>query len=103
MEIIIYTTEGCYYCEQIKELCSRANVEYTSYLVGSKDISQQDFLTKYPLATGYPYVKIDGEIATIGVTDYIKHLFKSFYLPGSLQVSWYNQLKKVKVSIFPNA
>jgi len=62
MEIIIYTTEGCYYCEQIKELCTRANVEYTSYLVGSKDISQQDFLTKYPFATGYPYVIIDGEI-----------------------------------------
>ena len=62
MEIIIYTTEGCYYCEQIKELCTRANVKYTSYLVGSKDISQQDFLTKYPFATGYPYVIIDGEI-----------------------------------------
>ena len=61
MEIIIYTTEGCFYCEKIKELCLRANVEYTSYLVGS-DISQQDFLKKYPLAQGYPYVIVDGEV-----------------------------------------
>ena len=61
MEIIIYTTEGCFYCEKIKELCLRANVEYTSYLVGS-DLSQQDFLTKYPLAQGYPYVIVDGEV-----------------------------------------
>ena len=61
MEIIIYTSEGCFYCEQIKELCLRADVEYTSYLVGT-DIKQDEFLKKYPFATGYPYVIIDGEI-----------------------------------------
>ncbi len=61
MEIIIYTTEGCFYCEKIKELCVRANVEYTSYLVGT-DIEQKEFVKKYPLAQGYPYVIIDGEI-----------------------------------------
>tara|TARA_B100001079_G_scaffold192107_1_gene165954 strand:+ start:54 stop:305 length:252 start_codon:yes stop_codon:yes gene_type:complete len=61
MEIIIYTTEGCFYCEKIKELCARADVEYTSYVVGT-DIKPKDFLKKYPFAQGYPYVIIDGEI-----------------------------------------
>ena len=61
MEIKIYTTEGCFYCEKIKELCLRADVEYTSYLVGT-DISQKQFQKDYPLAMGYPYVIIDGEI-----------------------------------------
>ena len=61
MEIKIYTTEGCFYCEKIKELCVRADVEYTSYLVGT-DITQVEFQKKFPFAMGYPYVIIDGEI-----------------------------------------
>jgi len=61
MEIKIYTTEGCFYCEKIKELCLRADVEYTSYLVGT-DISTKQFQQDYPFAMGYPYVIIDGEI-----------------------------------------
>ena len=61
MEIKIYTTEGCFYCEKIKELCARADVEYTSYVVGT-DIKPKEFLKKYPFAQVYPYVIIDWEI-----------------------------------------
>ena len=61
MEIKIYTTEGCFYCEKIKEFCAMENVEYTSYLVGT-DIKPKEFLKKYPFAQGYPYVIIDGEV-----------------------------------------
>ena len=60
MNITIYTTSGCSYCEKIKQLMTRANVEYTSILVG-KDITKQEFKIKYPTASGYPYVIIDGE------------------------------------------
>ena len=28
--IKIYTQEGCFYCDQMKELCKRAEVEYES-------------------------------------------------------------------------
>tara|TARA_B100000963_G_C22627339_1_gene673049 strand:- start:3103 stop:3357 length:255 start_codon:yes stop_codon:yes gene_type:complete len=62
MEVVIYTTEGCFYCEQIKELCRRANIEYTSHLVGTSSFTQKDFIKKFPLAQGYPYVIIDGEV-----------------------------------------
>ena len=40
---------------------NRADVEYTALLVG-KDISQQEFKTKYPNAVGFPYTIIDDKI-----------------------------------------
>jgi glutaredoxin 3 len=61
MEIKAYTTRGCFYCEKLKELFSRADVEYQMLTVG-EDITKEEFLNEYPHVTGYPYVIIDGEI-----------------------------------------
>ena len=58
MEILIYTTSGCYYCDQAKQLCDRANVDYQTQEVGV-DIPREDFTKLYPHVTGYPYVIID--------------------------------------------
>jgi glutaredoxin len=58
MEITIYTTIGCIYCEKIKELMKRTNLEYTNILIG-RDITRKDFKIKYPFASGFPYVIID--------------------------------------------
>ena len=60
MNITIYTTTGCIYCDKIKELMQRAGVEYTSILVG-KDITREQFKIKYPLASGFPFTIIDDE------------------------------------------
>ena len=60
MEILIYTTSGCFYCDQAKKLCERANVEYQTKEIGV-DISKEDFTKLYPHVTGYPYVIIDGK------------------------------------------
>ena len=60
MEIIAYTTKGCFYCDKLKELFSRANVEATLISVGN-DINKEEFMEKHPQCTGYPYVIIDGE------------------------------------------
>ena len=60
MEILIYTTSGCYYCDQAKQLCDRANVDYQTQEVGV-DIPREDFTKLYPHVTGYPYVIIDGK------------------------------------------
>ena len=49
---------------------SRANVEYTAILVG-KDITREEFKLKYPLAAGFPYTIIDGEIIG-GITETVK-------------------------------
>ena len=59
MEILIYTTSGCFYCDQAKQLCRRANVDYRTQEVGV-DITREDFTTSYPHVKAYPYVIIDG-------------------------------------------
>lgn len=70
MEITIYTTFGCIYCEKIKELMKRADVKYTPVVVG-KDITREEFKIKYPFAPGFPYTIIDGkEIG--GLTETVK-------------------------------
>ena len=58
MEILIYTTSGCFYCDQAKQLCRRANVDYRTQEVGV-DITKEDFTKLYPHVTGYPYVIVD--------------------------------------------
>ena len=60
MEILIYTTSGCFYCDQAKKLCERANVKYQTKEIGV-DISKEDFTKLYPHVKGYPYVIIDGK------------------------------------------
>ncbi len=70
MDIKIYSSPGCFYCEQMKELCRRAEVEYESI-----EISSQELSALYPKALSYPYVIIDGkEIG--GLVDAAKHFIK---------------------------
>ena len=74
MEILIYTTSGCFYCDQAKKLCERANVEYQIKEVGV-DISKEDFTKLYPHVIGSPFIIIDGnEIGTL--VDLAKHFLK---------------------------
>tara|TARA_Y100000004_G_scaffold104429_1_gene117201 strand:- start:330 stop:581 length:252 start_codon:yes stop_codon:yes gene_type:complete len=60
MKIQIFTIPGCSYCDKVKVLMKRANLEYNSYVVG-QDITKETMIKRYPLAKGYPYVIIDGE------------------------------------------
>jgi len=60
MKIKAYTTPGCFYCEQLKELFKRADVEYQVVVIQS-DEERMEFRQKFPNATGYPHVLIDGE------------------------------------------
>jgi len=60
MKIEIYSIDGCTYCDQVKELMERANLNYTVYRVNG-DITFEQFYEKFPSATGYPYVIIDDE------------------------------------------
>jgi len=60
MEIKAYTSPGCFYCDQLKELFKRAEVDYEAIVVGG-DYTQEQFKQGFPDATGFPYVIIDGE------------------------------------------
>lgn len=61
MEIVAYTSPGCFYCSQLKELLKRADLEYTQYLVETVE-DRESFKKKYPLCNSYPHVIIDGEV-----------------------------------------
>ncbi len=56
MNIKIYTQQGCFYCEQMKELCKRAEVQYESLEIPTEELKEM-----YPDAHSYPYVIIDDE------------------------------------------
>ena len=58
MKIIAYTTQGCFYCDQLKELFKRANLEYESIPVITEE-ERMEFRKKFPRSGGYPYVLID--------------------------------------------
>ena len=74
MEILIYTTSGCFYCDQAKKLCEKANVDYRTQEVGV-DITREDFTKLYPHVNSSPYVIIDGnEIGNL--VDLAKHFLK---------------------------
>jgi len=60
MEIVIYSIPGCSYCTKMKQLMEKAEVEYQQVIVG-KDITNEDFKSKYPEVGSFPYTLIDGE------------------------------------------
>ena len=58
MKIVAYTTPGCFYCDQLKELFRRSNVDYELIVIQTeeeRDVFRKDF----PRAGGYPYVLVD--------------------------------------------
>ncbi len=61
MKIVAYTSPGCFYCNQLKELLKRANLEYTQHIVETAE-DKEALKKKYPLCNSFPYVIIDGEI-----------------------------------------
>ena len=71
MDIKIYTSRGCFYCDQMKELCKRAEEEYETI-----QVSTQEMNALYPKATSYPYVIIDGEEIG-GLVEAAKHFIKA--------------------------
>jgi len=54
----------------LKRLFRRAQVEYTDVVIG-RDITAGQFMEKFPAATGYPHVVIDGEVVG-GLTETAK-------------------------------
>ena len=74
MNITIYTTPGCFYCVQAKELMERAGVEYELLELG-KDITRDEFLELYPNVYASPHIIIDGKVIG-GLVDVAKYFLK---------------------------
>tara|TARA_B100000965_G_scaffold195317_1_gene163190 strand:+ start:581 stop:862 length:282 start_codon:yes stop_codon:yes gene_type:complete len=73
MNVIVYSSHGCFYCEQMKLLMEKANLTYKEIEV---DVTNRaSFIKKYPDAKGYPYVIIDGKPIG-GLVETAKELLK---------------------------
>ena len=75
MEIVAYTSKGCYYCEQLKELFRRAKTDYTEVRV-RQDITRDEFVAKFPNQDTYPHVTIDG-VSIGGLTETAKYFVEN--------------------------
>ena len=60
MKIVAYTLHGCSSCNQLKELFSRAQVEYTEVIV-RENLTVEEFQQLYPTISYFPFVVIDDE------------------------------------------
>ena len=74
MDIKIYSAPGCFYCDQAKELCKRAEVEYEFIEIGT-DITREDFLKLYPGIEVSPHIVIDGKVIG-GLMETAKYFLK---------------------------
>ena len=61
MDIKVYTIPACRYCDQVKELFRRADVDYDAVLLDTPELKEQ-FAKDNPQAIGFPHVIIDGEV-----------------------------------------
>ena len=59
MNIVVYSSHGCFYCEQMRLLMKKALLPFKEIKID--DNNREEFVKKYPDAKGYPYVIIDGE------------------------------------------
>ena len=64
MEVTIYTTEGCSWCAQMKELMKRANQDYTEILWSSLDDTEKKEVLDQHSIQSFPATIIDGVFYT---------------------------------------
>lgn len=80
-KITVYTTNGCYYCDQVKELFQRANLDCV-YLNNGDDFTRDEFKSKFPDVAGYPLVIIDDQQIG-GLVETARYLVQNKYIiPG---------------------
>ncbi len=60
MKIKIYTSPGCFYCTQLKELLRRADLDYEQQIIEGSILTEQ-FKIDFPDVRGFPHVIIDDE------------------------------------------
>tara|TARA_B100000035_G_scaffold13299_1_gene10966 strand:+ start:1303 stop:1554 length:252 start_codon:yes stop_codon:yes gene_type:complete len=74
MKITAYTTSNCFYCDQLKTLLRRANLEWENIPVtGEKERSE--VRKKYPNMKGFPHVIVD-DVELGGLVNTAKFLVK---------------------------
>lgn len=74
MKITAYTTSNCFYCEQLKTLFKRANLEWENIPVNDQE-GRAELKKTYPNSKGFPHVIID-DVEMGGLVNTVKFLVK---------------------------
>ena len=74
LDITIYTSPGCFYCEKAKELCERAH-QKPEVITVDQDITRQEFNKRFPNVMAFPHVIIEGEVVG-GLVEFAKYFIK---------------------------
>jgi len=72
--IEIYTKSNCSYCVHAKNYMNNNNMKYTEYKL-DKDFSRDDIKSKFPTASTYPVIVMEGKY--IGGFSDLKELHES--------------------------
>ena len=72
MDIVVYSKDGCPYCEKIKDLFNLKGWEFKEYKLGL-DFTREQFLAEFPTQSTFPRVLIDGKLIG-GCTETVQHL-----------------------------
>jgi len=75
LDITIYSSPGCFYCDQAKELCKRT-VQIPKIVTVGQDISKEEFSSKFPNVNAYPHIIVEGEVIG-GLVDFAKYFIKN--------------------------
>lgn len=59
MNIVLYTKQNCVFCENAKKLLQSKNMSYSEQVLGS-DFTREFLIERFPDASTYPIVVIDG-------------------------------------------
>tara|TARA_B100000902_G_scaffold353359_1_gene364746 strand:- start:961 stop:1236 length:276 start_codon:yes stop_codon:yes gene_type:complete len=81
MNITLYTQQGCPSCAHAKQLCNRAQVEFTEIEPGAPNqIAKWEFQEQFPAIRGFPFIVIkqegEADIQMIGVVELAKLFLK---------------------------
>lgn len=58
-KVILYSKDGCPYCDKAKELVKRMSIEYIVYRL-DKDFTRDTIKAIFPQAKTYPVITVDG-------------------------------------------
>lgn len=79
MKITVYSSPGCFDCQEAKRILGVNDLKYKSIVIG-EDITKEEFEQKYPEALWFPVVIADDDVKISGLPTFkkwMKHLGKS--------------------------
>lgn len=77
--VIIYTQEGCTFCDDAKQLLTNEGIAYSEFKIG-KDLTKEDFKSRFPNQKTVPFMIADGN--QIGGFQQLQESVTKKYLAG---------------------